>query len=75
MAIFDLDSAAAGGVAAYAEGGVGTFSLRKAKVDEDTAVAVVVEEEIGRFDITVQDAGFVDCGEGTKQGAEIGLHV
>ncbi len=47
----------------------------EAKVDQDAAPFGVVVEEVGRFDVSVEDAGAMDGVEGREERVEVVAHV
>ena len=52
-----------------------TLLLGEAEVDEDAASFFVVVEEVGGFDISVEDAGAVDGVEGGEERVEVITHL
>lgn len=51
------------------------LSFREAEVDEHAAPFGVVVQEVGRFDVAVEDPGAVDGVEGREEGVEVVAHV
>ena len=68
-------AAVGGGFGAEAALAVGVVGLGEAEVDEDALLARVVVEEVGGFDVAVEDAGFVDAVEGGEEAVEVVSHV
>ncbi len=60
---------------AYARKKICTLPLGKAEVNEHTTFAVSVVEEIGGFNVPMEDVVFMDRGESCEQGAEVASHV
>ena len=52
-----------------------TLFFGEAEVDEDAAPFGVVVEEVGGFDVSVEDPGAVDGVKGREEGVEIVAHV
>ena len=63
------------GGAAGTGGRVCPFAFGKAKVDEDTVAGGGVIEEVGGFDVPVEDVVFVDGLKGGEKGSEIVTHL
>lgn len=63
------------GRAAGTGGGVCAFSFCEAEVDEDAVAGFGVVEEVGGFDVAVEDVVFVDGSEAAEEGAEVVPHL
>lgn len=60
---------------AHAGFGVCAFTFSKSKIDEDAAFLGWFVEEVGGFDVAVENAFLVDCCQGSEDGAEVDLAV
>ena len=61
--------------AAHARSTVGTLAFGKTKVDQYSALATDVVEEVRGFDVSVENLMVVDSGECSEEGAEIDAHI
>ena len=61
--------------AAHARSTVGALTFGKTKVDQYSALASDVVEEVRGFDVSVENMMVVDSGECSEEGAEIDAHI